>query len=70
MATVTAGLILSFLLGPWLALGCLLTGTVLVRLSTVWFHRMFGGVTGDLLGATNEVAEILFILIVPLVLFR
>jgi adenosylcobinamide-GDP ribazoletransferase len=70
VATLTAGLILTFLLGPWLALGCLLIGTVLVRLSTAWFHRMFGGVTGDLLGATNEVAEILFILIVPLVLFR
>lgn len=70
MATVTAGLILSFLLGPWLALGCLVIGTALVRLSTLWFHRMFGGVTGDLLGATNEVAEILFLLIMPLVLFR
>jgi cobalamin synthase len=31
---------------------------------------MFGGVTGDLLGATNEAAEILFIVIVPAVLFR
>jgi len=69
-ATVTAGIALALLLGPWAALGCLLIGTVLVRLSTVWFHRMFGGVTGDLLGATNEVAEILFILIVPVVLFR
>lgn len=69
-ATVTAGIALALLLGPWAALGCLLIGTVLIRLSTVWFHRMFGGVTGDLLGATNEVAEILFILIVPVVLFR
>jgi adenosylcobinamide-GDP ribazoletransferase len=70
LATVTAGIVLTLLLGPWSALCCLLIGTAVVRLSTVWFHRMFGGVTGDLLGATNEVAEILFILIVPVVLFR
>jgi adenosylcobinamide-GDP ribazoletransferase len=69
-ATITAGLVLTLLLGPWPALGCLLIGTGLVRLSTAWFHRMFGGVSGDLLGATNEVAEIIFILIVPVVLFR
>jgi adenosylcobinamide-GDP ribazoletransferase len=70
VATLTAGLVLTLLLGPWTALCCLLIGTALVRLSTAWFHRMFGGVTGDLLGATNEVAEILFILIVPVVFFR
>lgn len=69
-ATVTAGLALTLLLGPWPALCCLLIGTALIRLSTAWFHRMFGGVTGDLLGATNEVVEILFILIVHVVLFR
>ena len=69
-ATVTAGIALSLLLGPWAALCCLVIGTAVVRLSTVWFHRMFGGVTGDLLGATNEAAEILFILIVPVALFR
>ena len=69
-ATITAGLALTLLLGPWVALGCLFIGAALVRLSTAWFHRMFGGVTGDLLGATNEVAEILFIVIVPVVLFR
>ena len=70
VATVTTGIALTLLLGPWAALCCLLIGTALVRLSTAWFHRMFGGVTGDLLGATNEVGEILFILIVPVVLFR
>jgi adenosylcobinamide-GDP ribazoletransferase len=70
VATVTTGIVLTLLLGPWSALCSLLIGTALVRLSTAWFHRMFGGVTGDLLGATNEVAEILFILIVPVVLFR
>ena len=70
VATATAGLVLTLLLGPWAALSCLFIGAALVRLSTAWFHRMFGGVTGDLLGATNEVAEILFIVIVPVVLFR
>lgn len=70
VATAAAGLVLSLVLGPRPALGCLLIGTALVRLSTAWFHRLFGGVTGDLLGATNEAAEILFILIVPVVLFR
>lgn len=70
VATVTAGLVLTLLLGTGPALCCLLIGAALVRLSTAWFHRMFGGVTGDLLGATNEVAEILFIVIVPVVLFR
>ncbi len=70
VATVTAGLVLTLLLGPWAALGSLLIGAALIRLSTLWFHRMFGGITGDLLGATNEVAEILFIVIVPVVLFR
>ncbi len=69
VATVTAGIVLTVLLGPWAALSCLLVGMVLVRLAVLWFHRMFGGVTGDVLGATNEVAEILFILIVPVVLF-
>jgi len=70
LATITAGLALTLLLGPWAALCCLLIGTILVRLSTAWFHHMFGGVTGDLLGATNEISEILFIIVVPVVLFR
>lgn len=70
VATVTAGIVLTLLLGPWPALCCLVVGMVLVRLGVLWCHRMFGGVTGDVLGATNEVAEILFILIVPVVLFR
>jgi adenosylcobinamide-GDP ribazoletransferase len=69
-ATITAGLALTLSLGPWAALFCLLIGAMFIRLLTAWFHRMFGGVTGDLLGATNEISEILFIVIVPVVLFR
>lgn len=70
VATITTGLALTLLLGPWAALSCLLIGAAFIRLSTAWFHRMFGGVTGDLLGATNEISEILFIVIIPVVLFR
>src|ERR1043165_5028463 len=70
LATLTAGLVLTWLLGPWPALCCLLIEAGLVRLSTVWVHRTVGGGAGDFLGATNEVAEILFILIVPVVFFR
>jgi len=70
VATVTAGLVLMLLLGPWAALGSLLIGAPLVRLLAAWFHRMFDGVTGDLLGATNEISEILFVVIVPVVLFQ
>ncbi|MCA1958356.1 MAG: adenosylcobinamide-GDP ribazoletransferase [Nitrospira sp.] len=44
----------------------LVPGTVLVLMARQWFHRRIGGVTGDTLGATNELAEILFLLLVPL----
>jgi adenosylcobinamide-GDP ribazoletransferase len=43
-------------------------GTALVLVARQWFHRQIGGVTGDTLGATNELVEILFLLLVPLLL--
>src|SRR5262245_8358595 len=33
------------------------------------YRSWFGGITGDILGATNELMEILFLLILPLLLF-
>lgn len=43
-------------------------GTAFVLVARQWFHRQIGGVTGDTLGATNELVEILFLLLVPLLL--
>ena len=46
----------------------LLTGSfVLVRLINGGFSRLFGGITGDLLGAVNECVEIVFLLLAPLI---
>jgi adenosylcobinamide-GDP ribazoletransferase len=41
-------------------------GVVLSRLLTTFFRRFFGGITGDTLGATNELVEISFLILVPL----
>jgi adenosylcobinamide-GDP ribazoletransferase len=46
----------------------LLAGTLVVLVSGRACRNWFGGITGDTLGATNEVSEILFLLFVPLLL--
>ena len=52
-------------LGPVAALvGCGL-GALVARALTRTASRLCGGITGDVLGATNEFAEILFLLILP-----
>ena len=46
----------------------LLAGVVAVLVSWRMCRKWLGGITGDTLGATNEVIEILFVLLVPLLL--
>ena len=46
----------------------LLAGTVVVLVSWGTCRHWLGGITGDTLGATNEVMELLFLLCVPLLL--
>ncbi|MCS6304954.1 MAG: adenosylcobinamide-GDP ribazoletransferase [Nitrospira sp.] len=46
----------------------LLAGTLIILVAWRACHRWFGGITGDTLGAANEVIEILFLLFVPLLL--
>ncbi|HEX6725848.1 MAG TPA: adenosylcobinamide-GDP ribazoletransferase [Nitrospira sp.] len=68
MSTIvlTLGLIGGF--GPIGAFLILMVG-ILVVLAGWWACRgWFGGITGDTLGAANEVIEILFLLFVPLLL--
>ena len=64
-AAVLAAAAAVFFVGPWVAIPSLalaaLTGLGFARLS----KRLCGGITGDTLGATNELAEILFLLMAP-----
>ncbi len=52
-------------LGLLAALTTMATGLAVVALLRRGCREWFGGVTGDLLGATNELIEILFLLLVP-----
>lgn len=46
----------------------LLGGTLIILVCRMAYRRWFSGITGDTLGATNEVIEILFLLLIPLLL--
>jgi adenosylcobinamide-GDP ribazoletransferase len=50
------------------ALAVLSIGGLFSRLATIFFRHFFGGITGDTLGAINELIEISFVLLMPLLL--
>ncbi len=67
-ATVWAGVLVCATIG-WQAGGLLLGLSAVAARGMVFLcSRMFGGITGDVLGAINEVTEILFLIAVPLIL--
>ncbi|NGZ09519.1 MAG: adenosylcobinamide-GDP ribazoletransferase [Nitrospira sp. LK70] len=63
---LVAALMLAF--GISGAVAILVGGSVVIVMVQAGCRTLFGGITGDTLGATNELVEILFLLIVPLVL--
>ena len=56
---------LSLTIGPHSGLAVLVMGAAIVLVLWAGCRTWFGGITGDILGATNEVIEILFLLLVP-----
>ena len=54
-------------LGPMRGMIVIVTVLILTRLLVWGASRLFGGVTGDILGATNEMTEILFLVAAPLI---
>jgi adenosylcobinamide-GDP ribazoletransferase len=60
MTTLAASLLLMGTLGLWTFVACcLLTWTL-----NAWFHRKIGGITGDIIGFTSELNEILVLLMI------
>lgn len=67
LATVLLAFPLFLLLGP-MALAAMAVAAILARGTTAWMTGKLGGVTGDTLGATNELVEIVFLLCCPALL--
>ena len=67
-ATFWAGVVVCITLG-WQVGGLLLSLSAVAARGMVFLcSRVFGGITGDVLGAINEVTEILFLFAAPLIL--
>lgn len=68
VATACLGAVLLWTLGVVEALAGLTVAALVARAVTAQSRRLCGGITGDTLGATNEAAEIAFLLLGPLFL--
>lgn len=66
IATLWVAAALAFAMGPVGAVVSLSVTALVARAVSAHSCRLCGGVTGDTLGATNEVAEVLFLILAPL----
>ena len=67
-ATVLLAVALPFLIGPFGALISVGIAALIARTLAAMSNRFIGGITGDTLGATNEIAEVIFLLASPVLL--
>ena len=67
-ATVVVLCVMVWAFGPGPALAALALGGLVSRLATRFCRALFGGITGDTLGATNELIEVTFLLFMPLLI--
>jgi len=65
-ATVFVVCLMIWSFGAAAALAALCVAGLFSRLTTIFCRRCFGGITGDTLGATNELVEVSFVLLLPL----
>jgi adenosylcobinamide-GDP ribazoletransferase len=68
LATMMIGIGLFYAMSPLNMIALLLLTLVGVRMVVWCATRLFGGVTGDILGTTNEMTEIVFLFSAPLFL--
>ena len=67
-ATVLVLSLMGWAVGAIPAVVALTIGGLFSRLATMFYGQVFGGITGDTLGATNELVEVTFVLLMPLLL--
>jgi adenosylcobinamide-GDP ribazoletransferase len=68
IATGLLTAVMSLAFGIPMGLTVLVVGAAIIVMLWASYRSWFGGITGDTLGATNEVVEILFLLLIPLLL--
>jgi adenosylcobinamide-GDP ribazoletransferase len=67
-ATIVVLCLMVWSFGAASALVALLFGGLFSRVATAFYRHFLGGITGDTLGATNELIEVSFVLFMPLLL--